>query len=52
MTGVINAARASILGTGNVNWLLVGVSFLIGLGLLVVGLIYFKKTEKYFADVI
>ncbi len=52
MTGVIEAARASILGTTSINWMLLLISGIICLAALIVGIIYFKKTEKYFADIV
>ncbi len=52
MTGVIKAARAAILGNAPINWLLLGISAAASLILLVIGLIYFKKTERYFADIV
>jgi len=52
LTGLINAFRASLLPDRAVEWR----SFLISLGvisiLFVVAIIYFRKTEKAFADVI
>ncbi len=52
MTGVIKAARGALLGTEPVNWLLIGLSALAVSVLLVVGFVMFKKTERYFADLI
>lgn len=52
MTGVIKAARAAILGNAPINWLLLFISALAGLVLLVIGYIFFKKTERYFADIV
>jgi lipopolysaccharide transport system permease protein len=52
MTGVIKAARAEILGTEPLNWLLLGLSSAAVLIMLVIGLIMFKKMEHYFADII
>lgn len=52
MTGVIQNARAALLGTAPINWILVGISFAACAVLLVIGAIYFKKVERYFADVI
>lgn len=52
MTGVIQAARAAILGTTPINWLLLLISSLACLFLLVIGAIYFKSVERYFADII
>jgi lipopolysaccharide transport system permease protein len=52
MTGVISTARATVLSTTPVDWLLLLTSGLVCLIILVVGIIYFKKTEKQFADII
>jgi len=52
MTGVIKAARAEILGSGEVNWLLLLISGSVSLLLLILSVIYFKKTERYFADIV
>ena len=52
MTGVIRGARGALLGTEPVNWALIEISAIAVLILLVVGFIFFKKTERYFADVI
>ncbi len=52
MMGVIQSARAALLGTTPVNWALILASFIAGVVLLVIGLTYFKKTERYFADII
>jgi len=52
MTGIINAARNAFLGTAPVDWLLLLISAAIGLFLFVLGLIYFKKIEKSFADIV
>ena len=52
MTGVITAARAAILGTAPVNWGLLLISGIVCLSMLIIGIIYFKTTEKYFADIV
>jgi len=52
MTGVIKAARAALLGTEPINWFLLLISFIGVLILMVIGVYFFKKTERYFADVI
>ena len=52
MTGVIQAARAALLGTTPVNWTLIGLSFVACSILLVFGIYIFKKTERYFADIV
>jgi len=52
MTGVIGTARASLLGQGNVDWWLLGLSLLISLILFALGLFYFRSKEREFADII
>lgn len=50
MMGVIQNARAALLGTAPINWLLIGLSFIACFILLGVGIVYFKRVERYFAD--
>lgn len=52
MMGVIQNARASLLGTATINWVLIAISFAATAVLLVIGTIYFKRVERYFADII
>ncbi len=52
MTGVIQSARAALLGTTEINWLLIAISFGATAVLLAIGVIFFKKVERYFADII
>ena len=52
MTGVIKAAQAAILGNAPINWLLLLISAVSSLALFVLGIYYFKKMEKYFADLV
>lgn len=52
MMGIIQGARAALLGTTPLNWTLIGISFLACAVMLLIGIAYFKKTERYFADVI
>jgi lipopolysaccharide transport system permease protein len=52
LTGIIKAARAAVLGTEPLNWLLLGLSFVAVNALLVIGIIMFKNMERYFADII
>ncbi len=52
MMGVIQSARAALLGTTVLNWLLVTISLLATTCILAVGIYTFKKTERYFADII
>jgi lipopolysaccharide transport system permease protein len=51
MTGVIKAARAALLGNAPINWLLLGISGVACFVLLILGIVVFKKTERYFADI-
>jgi len=52
MMGVIQNARAALLGTAPVNWLLISLSLIGTIIMLSLGLYVFKKTERYFADII
>lgn len=52
MTGVIQTARAALLGTTPINWLLLGISSFACLLLLIIGIYYFKKVERFFADIL
>ncbi len=52
MSGVIQSARAALLGTAPINWNLIGISFLATTLLMIGGIYFFKKTEQYFADII
>jgi lipopolysaccharide transport system permease protein len=52
MTGVIQSARAALLGTTPINWLLLGISSIACLCILLIGGVYFKKIERYFADIL
>jgi lipopolysaccharide transport system permease protein len=52
MMGVIQNARAALLGTAPINWFLLEISFVGCLVLLGVGIYVFKKIERYFADIV
>ena len=52
LSGLIETHRALILGTGNIDWSILGISVLLTLVIFISGYIYFKKVEKYFADII
>ena len=52
MTGVIKGARAALLNTEPINWLLLAISFVTVMILFIIGIIFFKKTERYFADLV
>ncbi|MFA5127514.1 MAG: ABC transporter permease [Patescibacteria group bacterium] len=52
MSGVIETARVVILGVGQVNWQLLSMSVASMAVYCILGYLYFKKVERYFADVI
>ncbi|MEK7518901.1 MAG: ABC transporter permease, partial [Patescibacteria group bacterium] len=52
MTGVISFARATLLGQGSVDWLQLGFSAVIGLIIITLGIAYFRKAERFFADIL
>lgn len=52
MMGVIQGARAALLGTTPINWLLISISFVATFAIMLFGIYIFKKTERYFADII
>ncbi len=52
MTGVIKAARGALLGTEPLNWTLIVLSMAAVAVVLCVGYVVFKKTERFFADII
>lgn len=52
MTGIVQTARAALLGTTPINWMLLGISAIASAIILTIGLAYFKKVERYFADII
>lgn len=52
ISGVIDAHRACILGYKPIDWTLLCVSAAMGLLILVSGLIFFRRSERFFADII
>lgn len=52
MAGIIDAARAGILGIRAIDWSLLGISFISMTVYSIIGYVYFRKVERYFADVI
>lgn len=51
MSGIIEAARAGIIGDKPINFNLLLISALIATTLFILGLFYFKKSERIFADI-
>ena len=52
ISGVITNARAALLGQGHFDWGIMAISFLVSCVYFVVGLYYFRNTERYFADIV
>ena len=51
MAGIIEGFRAVLFGTRSVPWSIIGVSLGVGLFFFVTGALYFRRTERVFADV-
>jgi lipopolysaccharide transport system permease protein len=52
LTGIVEGLRAVIVFGREPDWTVVGVSAALSLGVFLVALTVFKRTDKYFADVI
>jgi lipopolysaccharide transport system permease protein len=52
MAGVIEGFRMALLGTSSLDWTVLGLSVCITVVLLISGALYFRRTERSFADVI
>ena len=51
MTGVIEGFRSVLVGSGTLDWTLIGVSLAVSLAIFLPGLLYFNRVEKTFVDV-
>lgn len=51
MTGVIETARTALIGQGQLNYGLLGLSTMIAIGFFGFGLFFFRRTERIFADI-
>ena len=51
MAGIVEGFRAVLLGTGAVAWPTIGLSLAVGAVLFLTGALYFRRTERVFADV-
>lgn len=51
MSGVITFARSLLLKTSTADWKLLPISLGVSLVIFAAGLVYFRKTERFFADV-
>lgn len=52
MAGVIEAERIVFAGGNVINWQIFGISSLMAILFFIVGLYYFKSTERFFADLV
>ena len=52
MVTVIEGFRNIFLNTGNISFEMIVVSFLTSFLLMLIGVVYFSKTERIFADVV
>jgi lipopolysaccharide transport system permease protein len=52
MSGLIEAFRNSLIGKNPIDWNLLFISLIIILTIMIIGIYYFKKAERFFADVI
>ncbi|MEI6056892.1 MAG: ABC transporter permease, partial [Lentisphaerota bacterium] len=52
ISGVITNARAGLLGQGVVDFGILGISILMSIVYFIIGLYYFRSTERYFADIV
>ena len=52
MAGVITIARNSILGTASIDYYLLLSTFVISALIFIFGIMYFRRTERFFADVL
>lgn len=50
VAGVVEVMRQGFLGVGRIDFKILALSFLISTLLIIIGLFYFKKSERYFAD--
>jgi len=51
LSGVIESSRAILTGNLNINYPILAISFISSVVIFFLGLVYFRMTEKYFADI-
>ena len=51
ISAVITNARAAVLGGVPIDWHSMTIAFVMGIVFFAVGLYYFRRTERYFADI-
>lgn len=52
LTGVIESSRIALTQVGQLQLLPLAISFFVSIFFFLIGLIYFKNTERYFADIV
>lgn len=52
MAGVILVGKSSLLGNQPIDWRILTISFVISVILFILGSMYFRKSEQYFADIL
>ncbi|MFZ0737779.1 MAG: ABC transporter permease [Candidatus Acidiferrales bacterium] len=52
MSGIIEGFRSCVFPSRHMDWKLVGISFAVTCAVLIVGVMYFRKTERTFADIV
>jgi len=52
MAGIVEGLRACLFSTHPMPWKLVGISWSVTVVLLILGAVYFRRTEKTFADIV
>lgn len=52
MTGVIEAIRAAFINANTINWQNLGISAIVAFTIFIVGMYYFRTTERFFADIV
>lgn len=51
ISAVITNARAGFLGQSPIDWAALGIALFSGMVMFIIGLYYFRNTERYFADI-
>lgn len=51
LAGIIEGFRSALLGTGRVPWSMIAISLAAGVVLFLSGAVYFRRTERLFADI-
>lgn len=51
-TGIVEGFRSVVLGAGELSWYVTGMSWLVTIALVVLGAVYFRATEREFADIV